>query len=606
LDGIDFMHAAFTIPPLWQVTRRLAEVARGAAAPDLIIRGVRPVCVLTERILPESEIWISHGRIAAIKPIGAHPQTDVPSFDGNSALLGPGLIDAHVHIESSMMTACAYAEAALLNGTTTIFCDSHEIGNVCDTAGVEWMLADAREAALNIFLTVPSTVPATNPQIETAGGDLTPEKIGALFDAWPEAVALGEKMDFVAVCSGEARSHAIIQEALKRNRPVCGHIYGRENVAAYAASGVTDTHEAVTGEIADDLLTSGVWIFLRGGNPKTPWHSLPQAIKAITERGCSTKRVCLCTDDRDADDLFLFGMDWVLGQARHHGLSWPIAWSMGSLHAATRYHMDGETGSLGAGRRADLVLMDDSGKVLDTWLSGQQVVANRQITPRLEDALAKPYRYPAPAYKTVQIPANPKLLPAPPPIPGTVNVIGIVAGIETNRVAIPWFGADSWSEWMARNDLCHVAILERYAKDHRVAHGFLQNFGLTQGAVASSVGHDAHNIIVAGTHEADMLLAVETLAKTQGGVCVVQDGQVKAHVPLPVAGLISDLRAPAVAAQTETLKQAWTAAGCRLPYMGFNLIPLSVIPEFRITDQGLVQVSTMALVPLFEPSSSQS
>jgi len=135
-----------------------------------------------------------------------------------------------------MMTACAYAEGALRNGTTTIFCDSHEIGNVCDAAGIEWMLADARQAPLSIFLTVPSTIPATTPEFETAGGDLTPKKIGRIFDRWPEAVALGEKMDFVQVAMGDARSHGILAEALKRGRPVCGHIYGREFVAAGAAS----------------------------------------------------------------------------------------------------------------------------------------------------------------------------------------------------------------------------------------------------------------------------------------------------------------------------------------------------------------------------------
>ena len=190
-----------------------------------------------------------------------------------------------------MITACAYAEAALLSGMTTIFCDSHEIGNVMDVAGVEAMLEDARQAPLTIFLTVPSTVPATSPELETAGGDLTAEKIAGLFDRWPEAAALGEKMDFVPVAMGDERSHAILAAALKRGRPVSGHVYGREFVAAYAASGVTDTHEAIDRDIADDLLEAGIWLFLRGGPPTTPWHSLPNAIKTVTELGASPKRI---------------------------------------------------------------------------------------------------------------------------------------------------------------------------------------------------------------------------------------------------------------------------------------------------------------------------
>ena len=233
------------------------------------------------------------------------------------------------------------------------------------------MLEDARQAPLSIFLTVPSTVPATSPMLETAGGDLTAEKIGALFDKWPEAVALGEKMDFVQVAHGDERSHAILAAALSRGRPVCGHLYGREFVAAYAASGVTDTHEAIDRDIADDLLEAGVWIFLRGGPPTTPWHSLPQAIRAVTELGANTKRVCVCTDDRDADDLFAFGLDWVVSQAQAAGLRPEQAWSLGSLHPATRYGMDGEIGGLGGGRRADLVLLDDDMDVCNTWYGGE-------------------------------------------------------------------------------------------------------------------------------------------------------------------------------------------------------------------------------------------
>ncbi len=334
------------LEPLAVMTRRLAAVAAGRAAPDLVIRGARMLCTYTERLLEEREVWLAGGRIACVRPAGTFVG-EAAVHDAQGGIVAPGLVDPHVHVESSTMTVCAFAEAALVNGTTTIFCDSHEIGNVCDVEGVEWMLADARAAALNVFLTVPSTVPATSADFETAGGDLTAAKIGALFDRWPEAVALGEKMDFVAVCQGDERSHGILAEALRRRRPVSGHVYGREFVAAYAASGVTDTHEAIDGEIARDLLEAGVWIFLRGGNPRTPWNSLPRAIEAVTRFGCDTKRVCVCTDDRDADDLTQFGLDWVVREAARHGLAPAKAWSLGSLHGATRFGMDGEFGGLG-------------------------------------------------------------------------------------------------------------------------------------------------------------------------------------------------------------------------------------------------------------------
>jgi adenine deaminase len=593
----------FAVAPLHTMTRRLADVASGRTAPDLVITGARALSTYSERLLPEREIWISGGRIAALKPAGAHKAAGgtAPTFDAKGGILGPGLVDPHLHIESSMVTACAYAEAALVNGTTTIFCDSHEIGNVMDVAGVEAMLEDARQAPLSIYLTVPSTVPATSPELETAGGDLTPEKIGALFDRWPEALVLGEKMDFVPVATGDPRAHAIIAEALKRGRPVSGHVYGREFVAAYAASGITDTHEAIDREIADDLLEAGVWIFLRGGPPTTPWHSLPQAIKAVTELGASPKRVAVCTDDRDADDLLMFGLDWVVRQAHAAGVSRETAWSMGSLHGATHFGLEGEVGGLGGGRRADLVLMDDDLVPRCTWYGGELVVEDRKITPRLDAALSDRYTYPRAAFTTVHLPEVARLTP---------DWVAGATSLHAMRTALPGIalfhdvldieGCASWGDAVAKHDLCFVTVVERHGKSQgNVAFGVLKDFGLKRGAVASSVGHDSHNVIVAGSNEADMRVALEAIGAAQGGVCVVAEGEVVAMVPLPIAGLLSDKRVTEVAEDMQAVKRAWAEAGCTIPYMGFNLIPLAVIPEIRLTDKGLVLVPEMRLVPLF-------
>ncbi len=602
------MLTRFSVAPLHSMTRLLAAVAMGREAPDLVLTGGRVLSTYTERIHDGREIWIKGGRIAAVKTAGTFKAAKSTGkktkvFDVKGGLLAPGLVDPHIHIESAMMTACAYAEGALLNGTTTIFCDSHEIGNVCDAAGIEWMLEDARRAPLSIFLTVPSTVPATTPKFETAGGDLTAKKIGKLFDKWPEAVALGEKMDFVQVAMGDERSHAILGEAIKRGRPVCGHIYGREFVAAGAASGITDTHEAIDRDIADDFLEAGVWIFLRGGPPTTPWHSLPQAITTVTELGANPKRVCVCTDDRDADDLFLFGMDWVVREAVKAGMKPVTAWSMGSLHGATRYAKDGDIGGLGHSRRADIVLLNDALEVQNTWFGGELVVKDRKITPVLDAALSKRYKYPRAAYQTVKLPRKVKLTPELPTKAVTANTIrtalpGIILFHEKVQLA-PAEG-ETWTDLFAKHGLCFVSVVERHGKSGAVAHGLLKDFGLKDGAVGSSVGHDAHNIIVAGTNEADMQVALATIKKLRGGVCVVRGGKVIASVALPVAGLISDKRATAVAKETTALKKAWVAAGCTLPYMGFNLIPLSVIPEIRITDKGLVTVPGMEILPLFE------
>ena len=596
----------FSVPPLHTVTRTLAAVAMGREAPDLVITGGRVLSTFTERIHDNREIWIKSGRIAAVQPAGTFQRSAgarTAIHDARGGLLAPGLVDPHIHIESSMMTACAYAEGALLNGTTTIFCDSHEIGNVCDVAGIEWMLRDARQAPLSIFLTVPSTVPATSSRFETAGGDLTAAKIGRLFDRWPEAVALGEKMDFVPVALGNPRSHAILAAALRRGRPVSGHIYGREFVAAGAASGITDTHEAIDRDIADDFLENGVWVFLRGGPPTTPWHSLPQAIRTVTELGASTKRVCVCTDDRDADDLFLFGVDWVVREAVRLGIKPVTAWSMGSLHGATRFARDGDIGGLAPARRADIVLLNDDLVPQNTWFGGVLVVEDRKVTPVLDRALSRRYRYPRAAYQTVKIAPGLKLTPDLPAGPVTANVIrtalpGII--VFHDKVSLDPAPGDTWPDLFRRHGLCFVSVVERHGKSGAVAHGLLKDFNLRDGAVGSSVGHDAHNIILAGTNEADMQLALKTIKGLRGGVCVVRGGKVVAKVALPVAGLLSDKRATVVATESTALKAAWTAAGCTLPSMGFNLLPLSVIPEIRITDKGLVTVPGMRILPLFE------
>ena len=597
----------FSVAPLATLTRRLADVASGRAPPDLVITGARLLSTYSDRTLEGRELWVSGGRIAAIQPAGAHKRSGngtTEVFDAGGGILAPGLCDPHIHVESSMVTACAYAEAALLNGTTTIFCDSHEIGNVMGVEGVEAMLEDARAAPLSIFLTVPSTIPATSPELETAGGDLTAEKVAGIFDRWPEAVALGEKMDFVQVAMGDERSHAIIAAALSRGRPVSGHVYGREYVAAYAASGITDTHEAIDRDIANDFIEAGIWVFLRGGNPSTPWNSIVEAVKAVTELGASTKRVCVCTDDRDADDLLMFGLDWVVREAVRLGIPKNTAWSMGSLHGATRFAMDGEVGGLGGGRRADLVLLDDDLKPQSTWYGGALVVKDRKVTPVLDAALSDRYRYPKAAYTTVKVKPGLKLIPDMPDRPVFANTIrtalpGIV--LFHDRVAIE--PEKDWKTLFDRHGLCFVTVAERHGKSTgNVAYGLLKDFGLKRGAVASSVGHDSHNIILAGTNEADMRIALDAVAKMQGGVVVVDKGKVLVSVPLPIAGLLSDKRVGVVADEVKALKVEWDAAGCTIPYMGFNLIPLSVIPEIRITDMGLVLVPGMKIVPLFEPS----
>ena len=598
----------FIVPALHKSTIHLVNVASNKIQPQLVLTNARVLSTYTDRIITNREIWISNGRIACIKKTGSAKKIfinqDIKFIDIENNILAPGLIDPHMHIESSMMTGCAYSEPALLNGTTTIFCDSHEIGNVCDIEGIEWMLEDCRKSPLSIFLTLPSTIPATNNKLETAGGNLTPEKAAKLFDKWPEIIGLGEKMDFISVCQGNERSHKIIAETLKRNLPISGHVFGREFVAAYAASGITDTHEAEEKLFTSDLMDAGLWIFLRGGNPETPWNSLPKALQAITKLGASTKRVCVCTDDRDADDLFNFGLDWVVRQTHQLGIDKKIAWSMGSLHPATRYNIDSDFGALGHSRRADIVMLDDNLDVHNTWLAGELVVKDKKITPLLDEYLSnKRYKYPQKAYKTVNLPQDINFLPN---IPNKnrykLNVIKTeLPGIMTFQEKIIIENKlHSWNDVLQIYNLCHVCVIERHRKNGEFAHGFIKNFNLKEGAVASSVGHDAHNIIVAGLNEKDMRFATEIINDYQGGVVIVNNGKIISSLKLPIAGLLSDKKANEVAKENKLFKDHWIKSGCTLPFMGFNLLSLSVIPNFRITNKGLVDVNSMKIIPLFE------
>ena len=598
----------FSVSPLFQSTKKLAKIASGSINPDLVLFNARVLSTYTDRILENKEIWISSGRIVCVKENGNHNQifnkSDLQTYDVQNNILAPGLIDPHMHIESSMMTGCAYAEPALLNGTTTIFCDSHEIGNVSDVDGIEWMLEDCRQAPLSIFLTLPSTIPATNDTLETAGGSLDAVKASSLYDKWPEIIGLGEKMDFVSVCNAEDLPHSIIAETLKRNLPVSGHVFGREFVAAYAASGITDTHEAEEKLFTNDLLDAGLWIFLRGGNPKTPWNSIKEAIKVITEYKASTKRICVCTDDRDADDLFNFGLDWVVRQARDLGIDKETAWSMGSLHPATRYNIDRDYGALGHSRRADIIMIDDGLNVHNTWLGGQLVVEDKKITSILDNQLTfNRYRYPSKAYNTVYLPGNIEMIPkVPEKNKFKINVIRAqLPGIVTFKDQIQINEKhNDWLQILKSNNLCHLCVIERHNKNGDFAHGFLKDFNLSSGAVASSVGHDAHNIIVAGLNAEDMQFAVNRINETQGGIVIVDNQKLIAEVKLPIAGLLSDKKASEVASENKIFKKNWIDAGCTLPYMGFNLLPLSVIPNFRITNKGLVDVNSMKIEPLFE------
>ena len=277
---------------------------------------------------------------------------------------------------------------------------------------------------------------------------------------------------------------------------------------------------------------------------------------------------------------------------------------MGSLHPATRFKIDQDCGALGHSRRADIVMLDDDLKVINTWFGGVLVVEDKKITSLLDEQLSNHrYKYPKEAYQTIKLPDKINYLPK---IPNEdnfkINVIKTeLPGIMTFREVITINNKiDTWNEVLKQHNLCHICVIERHGKNGEYAHGFIQDFNLKYGAIASSVGHDAHNVIVAGINENDMKLATDLIKEYQGGVVIVNNGTLISSIKLPIAGLLSDKKASEVAIENKNFKKYWIQAGCTLAYMGFNLLPLSVIPNFRITNKGLVDVNSMKIIPLFE------
>jgi len=593
----------FTVASLDTMTRTLVAVSEGRLPPDYVITGARILSTYSELMLEDREIWIKGGRIAAVKPAGSYPLLPgdhTIRYDAQGGIIAPGLVDPQVDLAASMMSACAYAEAALLNGTTTIVCDGAGIARVCGAKGINWMLSDARRAPLSVFIKVPGDL--TGNELEAGSSEQAAKGLAALLDDWPETIALGWQIPSNKEAGNGPRRHACLAEALRRGRRAGGRIWSREMVAGSAAAGVADTWVADDRDIAGDCLEAGLWLFLKGGSAGSARPGFPLAARITAELGASAKRVCFCTDACDVCDLFVSGLDRTVRLAVAAGVPPAVAWSMGSLHPATHYAMDGEIGGLGHSRRADLVLLNDDFEVQNTWYGGQLVVEDKKITPALDKALSKRYAYPNASYKTTRVSRRLVLTPVLPSAPVTANVMGIVASsstLEHRRVALEC--VQSWTDLLVRHELCFLTLIERQSAPGAVMHGLLQGLGLTNGAVASSVCHDFHHIVIAGSNEADMKCALSVLKDMHGGACAVRDGQVLAQLALPVAGLMSELRAPDVAQQLELLKRAWDELGCRLPFMSFCRLASGGEPGVRLTERGLGLDPALHAVPLFEP-----
>ncbi|MDP1702368.1 MAG: adenine deaminase [Aestuariivirga sp.] len=595
--------------PWPEVALTLINVAAGRAAADMVITNGRWVNVHSGEIIPGTDVAIAGGRFAYVGPnaklmVGKNTKV----IDAAGRYLVPGLCDAHMHVESGMVTVTEFARAVIPHGTTSMFIDPHEIANVLGVAGVRLMHDEAAGLPINVFVQMPSCVPSA-PGLENAGATITPEDVADAM-TWPNIIGLGEMMNFPGVINGDPKMLAEIAATQKAGKIVGGH-YASPDLGppfhAYVAGGPADDHE---GTHIDDCIArvrQGMRAMLRLGSA---WYDVAAQIKAVTERGIDSRNIILCTDDSHSGTLVYEGhMNRVVRHAIAQGLKPITAIQMATLNTAQHFCLERELGSITPGRRADLILSSDL-----TALPIELVIAHGQLMAengKLVVDLPK-FAYPKTAKNTVHVGRTLSAKDFEIAAPKGANkvearVIGVIENqAPTKALQRPLNVESGLVEIDRGSDVCQIAVVERHRGLGTVVNAFVSGFGYNVDcAVASTVAHDSHHIIVVGTNHKDMAQAANTLSKIGGGVVVVSNGKELARVELVIAGLMSDEPAEIVAAKAAKTVAAMKACGCNLnnAFMQHSLLALVVIPELRISDIGLIDVRTFEKVDLFLQSS---
>ncbi|MBO4540064.1 MAG: adenine deaminase [Clostridia bacterium] len=584
--------------PIWECGRTLGDVAMGRKPAETVILGATLVNVCTHELQKNIDVAIACGRIAMVGDckhcIG--PETTVVQAEGK--FLAPAFMDGHIHIESSMLTAGEYAKAVVCHGTSGIFMDPHEICNVLGLDGVKCMLEDAARTPLKTMLTTPSCVPAV-PGFEDTGSEIGPKDVAETMK-WPECVGLGEMMNFPGIIYGDERTHAIVGETLKAGKTVTGHYSVPETgkgLNAYIASGVRCCHESTREEDALAKMRLGMYAQLREGSA---WHDLKEVGKAVLNHEVDARYACLISDDTHPHTLIEKGhLDHIVRRAIEEGFDPITAIQMVTINTAQCFHLDHEMGSVAPSKCADLVLIDDLNKchVVAVWIDGQKVSENGVLV-----ADTKEYKYPESATHSVRTtekkPSDFEIKTDKKEV--TARIIEVTpAKTSTTERFIPLPVKDGKIVLPEGEDVLKAFVFERHKNTGKFGYGFLKGFGIKRGALAQTVAHDAHNLLVVGTSDEDMALAANTLIRQGGGLVAVRDGEILGNVALPIAGLMSDRPLQEMSKAVEKLEDAWKEMGCALPspFMTMSIIPLACLPELRLTDRGIVDCRTFTMVP---------
>ncbi len=567
---------------------RLVAVAAGKEPADMVVKGGRVLDVFGGGVRA-ADVAICDGLIAGV---GAYEGREVVQAQGRFVL--PGFIEGHIHIESTALAPSEFARVVATRGTTTVIADPHEIANVAGLQGVRYMLGAAEEAPIDLLYAAPSCVPATH--METAGARLGPAEVAEML-SWPGIIGLAEMMNYPGVISGD--EEALAKLAAAAGRHVDGHAPGLAGAAlqAYVAAGPRTEHEATSLAEAEEKLAAGMWVMIREGSAARNLGALAPLLF-----GPGAWRCLLVSDDKNPEDLLEQGhLDHCLRRAVAEGVPALAAIRAVTINAATCFGLH-DRGAVAPGLLADLVLVQDleSFTVREVFKSGRRINGAwgyRHLPDRGPVALTSSCRLPEPTEQSLAVPA-----------PGadgsvTARVIGIVAGeLLTESLRLELAVADGRVLPDPERDVLKLAVIERHAKGGGIGVGFVKGLGLRSGALASTVAHDSHNLVVAGCDDAEMLAAAREVRDMGGGQLVWAGAEDIVRLPLPIAGLMSGEDAQVVARQHRMVREAARRLGSDLadPFMHLSFLALAVIPSLKLTDRGLVDVDAFQIVSVVE------
>ena len=569
--------------------QRRIQIARGAIPADLVLLNAQLVNVCSGESY-HADVAIADGRVVGVSAPG-DGYRGLEERDLQGRWLAPGLIDGHMHIESTMLVLAEFAKIVTPRGVTSIILDPHEFANVMGVAGIRYILESGRGLPLSAYVMISSCVPASSfesPYRELGADDLIPlleEK---------QVLGLAEMMNMPGILQGDEQLLAKIVATRQHGLVVDGHAPGLKgrDLCAYAVAGVMSDHECSTIEEARQRIRQGMWLMIREGSAARNLDTLLPLVKEL-----HPPRVFFVTDDRDPQDLTTRGhIDSMVRRAIELGLDPIEAVRLASYNTAQYFRLY-DHGAVAPNFVADLVVLDDlhTFKVESVYKEGKLVAQDGRL---LVDVPTVTYTGVTDTVHIGNIDESDLRIPGK---PGLIEVIGIEPGqITTKHLQEEASIRDGEIVADPERDLLKLTVIERHHASGKVGLGIVKGFGLCKGALASSVAHDAHNLVIVGVSSSDILLAARVLEEMGGGFACVVDGEVRAKVPLPYGGLVSPLPANELVQQLHVLDEASAELGCNLehPCMTLSFLSLSVIPSLKLTDQGLIDVETFKLVPL--------